>query len=250
MIYRIKAISDLSGVSIRTLHHYDAIGLLKPHSVTEAGYREYSQDELQKLRQILFFRELDFSLSDIKRILDDPEFDQIEALKMHRRLLVEKRKRLGSLIRSIDTTVSSRESNSFSRSNQVMFEGLSESTIDEYREEARQKWGGSIAWAQSEERTNSHTKKDWDSIKTTTDEINQTIVSGMSRGANDSEVQTAVANWHALIDQRFYSCSLETFAGLGEMYVDDERFRSHYEQIASGLDEFMRDAIRVYVKPE
>lgn len=248
MIYQVKDISTISGVTVRTIHHYDDIGLLNPHSVTEAGYRIYSDTELERLQQIMFFRELDFSLSDIKRILDDPAFDSEEALTMHRRLLAEKRRRLGSLIKTIDRALDKAGATSKSRGTKEMFAGFDESKMQEYRDEAKQRWGNSIAWKESETRTASYSKGDWDSIRGEIAQINQTIVSRMEFGVSDEQVQLAVASWHSLINERFYTCTTEVFSGLGEMYVSDARFSAHYEEISPGLAEFLRDAIREYVK--
>ena len=137
---RVKEVAELAGISVRTLHHYDEIGLLVPEKTTPAGYRLYSERDLEKLQQILFFRELDFPLDQIKRILDDPKFDRAEALAMHRKLLLEKRERLDRLIATIDKTMLHMKGE-IRMSNKEKFEGFDFSR-NPYEQEARERWGG------------------------------------------------------------------------------------------------------------
>jgi len=140
MAYTVKAVADLAGVSVRTLHHYDQIGLLRPAAVSVSGYRLYTDAELERLQQLLFFRELGFSFQDIKAIIDSPSYYRREALITHRRILLEKQNRLARLIQSVDRTINAME-RGVQMDKNAMFEGFDESKIEEYRKEAQARWG-------------------------------------------------------------------------------------------------------------
>ncbi|MDE2860134.1 MAG: MerR family transcriptional regulator [Chloroflexota bacterium] len=245
MTYTVKQVARLSGVTVRTLHHYDAVGLLRPAAISSAGYRLYSDADLERLQQVLFFRELGFSLRDIARVLSSPDFDRKEALAMHRRLLVEKRKRLGALIRSVDRSIATMDGGEEMTSN-AMFDGFDESKLREYREEARRRWGGTPAWEESERRTSGYTKQDWQDIQTESDEINRGLAALMERDPAGPEAQELVGRWYKLINYRFYECSPEVFRGLADMYVEDARFTTHYDRWRLGLAAFLRQAMHVY----
>ena len=235
----------MAGVSVRTLHHYDAIGLLKPAAVSQAGYRLYSDADLERLQQVLFFRELGFSLRDIGRVLSSPDFDRKEALVMHRRLLVEKRRRVQALVRSVDRSIAAIDGGE-DMSNNAMFEGFDESKLREYREEARRRWGNTPAWEESERRTNSYTKQDWQDIQSESDAINRGLAALMEQDPAGTEAQELVGRWHTLINTRFYECSPHVFRGLADMYVEDARFAAHYDRWRPGLAAFLRQAMHVY----
>ncbi len=235
----------MAGVTVRTLHHYDAIGLLKPAAVSPAGYRLYSDADLERLQQVLFFREIGFSLRDIGHVLSSPDFDRREALVMHRRLLVEKRRRVQALIKSVDRSIAAMEGGE-DMSNSAMFEGFDESKLSEYREEARRRWGNSPAWEESESRTSGYTKQDWQEIQTESDEINAGLAALMEQDPAGTEVQDLVGRWYGLINTRFYECSPQVFRGLADMYVEDARFTSHYDRWRPGLAAFLRQAMHVY----
>ncbi|MEW5848055.1 MAG: MerR family transcriptional regulator [Myxococcota bacterium] len=242
MGYTVKAVSKLAGVSVRTLHHYDAIGLLKPAQVSGAGYRLYSDDDLQRLQQILFFRELEFSLQEVADIMNDPTFDRRQALLNHKHALMARQQELRQLIKTIDRTLDSLERNTPMKDKE-MFEGFDPS---KYEEEAKQRWGNTPAWKESQRRTKKYTKEDWAAIKQEASEITNGIASRMDRGPSDPEVQQYVQRFHQHINDRYYTCPAEMFRGLGDMYVQDERFTANYERIKPGLAQFMRSAMHVY----
>ena len=244
MRYNVKAVADMAGVSIRALHHYDEIGLLKPSSVSHAGYREYSDADLERLQQVLFFRELDFSLDDIKRILDSPAFDRKQALTMHRKLLVEKQMRLEKLIESVDRTIDSMERGTEMTSGD-MFGGFDRKTMEAYREEARERWGREAVDA-SDRRVQQFTKADWDAIQAESDAINRGLVARMGEDPASPAVQELVGRWFNLINDRYYDCTPEIFRGLGTMYVEDSRFTAFYDKYSPGLAAFLRTAMHVY----
>ncbi len=245
MPFTVKSVAELAGISVRTLHHYDAIGLLRPASVSEAGYRQYSDADLERLQQILFFRELDFSLQEIKQILDRPDFDRRDALLTHRKLLREKQTRLQAILRSVDQTLEAMERGE-TMEKDAMFEVFNDPKLKEYQEEARQRWGGSDAYAESERRTRAYGKQDWVAIKAEMEAVTTGIAGVMGQDPGSPEVQAKVGAWFELINQRFYTCTPEIFRGLGEMYVADPRFTATYEKVKPGLAEFLRDAMAIY----
>ena len=142
-MYKVKDIADIVGTSVRTLHHYDDIGLLTPDSVTEKGYRLYSLENLERLQQILFFKELDFNLNEIKEILDNPNFDKKEALNNHKKLLEEKVRRLKRIINTVDNTINNMEEG-IAMNEKIMFDGFNSDEINKYKEEVKDKYGKTI----------------------------------------------------------------------------------------------------------
>lgn len=245
MAYTVKAVADLANISVRTLHHYDHIGLLRPASVSPAGYRLYSEADLERLQEVLFFRELGFSLSEIKRIISSPRYDRLEALREHHRLLLEKRRRLDKLIRSVARTIESTERGD-KMSEEEMFEGFDQKQIDAWTEEARERWGAEHV-DESVRRTKRYTKADWKALYEEMGDLTSRIAEGMDRGPDDPAVQEQVARWHRIINERFYDCTPEIFRGLGDLYVDDPRFTATYEKIRPGLAQFLRAAMHIYV---
>jgi MerR family transcriptional regulator, multidrug-efflux activator len=249
MSYTVKQVAELAGVSVRTLHHYDHIGLLKPAHVTDAGYRIYSSSDLGRLRHILFFRELGFELKQIQEILDSPDFDEHRALEAHRELLVSRQERLAQLIQTIDESLEPLERNE-SMSNENMFQGFNSERVEEqiakYRDEAIDNWGKETV-EDSEARVRSLSPHEQAQIEAETVDINQNMASLMDSHQPDSpEVQVETERWFNLLNRHFSSYSAEAFAGLGEMYVADERFTAHYESIRPGLAVFFRDSMKVF----
>ena len=194
---------------------------------------------------MLFFRELGFSLRDIGRVLSSPDFDRKEALAMHRKLLVEKRRRVRALIKSVDRSIAALDGGE-DMSNNAMFEGFDESKLSEYREEARRRWGNTPAWEESERRTSGYSKQDWQDIQSESDAINRGLAALMEQDPAGAEVQELVGRWHRFINDRFYGYSPHVFRGLGDMYVEDERFTAHYDRWRPGLAVFLRQAMHVY----
>lgn len=244
MAHTVKAVADLAGVSVRTLHHYDEIGLLKPGQVSASGYRLYDEADLERLQQVLFFKELGFGLSEIKAIIDSPGFDRRQALLEHRRLLEERRERINRLIGSVDRTLEAMERGTRMDEKQL-FEGFDQS---QYEEEARQRWGHTDAYKESQRRVKGYTKADWAAIQQESGEIYQGLAALMDRDPGDPEVQALVARHHRQINDRFYTCGPEIYRGLAEMYVADERFTAFYEQIRPGMAQFLSRAMLIYAE--
>lgn len=243
-MYTVKAVAELAGISVRALHHYDEIGLLRPAEVSPAGYRLYADSDLERLQQILFFRELDFSLQEIKRILEYPGFDRRQALLTHRQLLIEKQSRLQALVESIDHSIQAMEGVK-TMSKEEMFQPFDRAEAEKYREEAREKYGKEVV-DESYRRVSKYSQKDWDAVQEESNAINQCIAAHLGGDPAGPEVQAAVERWHRLINDRFYACSLEIFRGLGDLYVCDERFTAFYDKVKPGLAPFLREAMHIY----
>ena len=234
----------MTGVSVRTLHYYDEIGLLKPTETTGAGYRLYGGEALARLQQILFFRELGFPLKEIRAILASPSFDAREALKNHRRLLVMERDRLDDLIRLADRTMKGEQAMSFEEFNR----GEIAAARKQYAEEAEERWGSTDAYRESERKTASYTQGDWSRIQSEAEAIYRRFAEDQARRPGDPAVQKLVGEWQAFITRNFYSCTDEILAGLGEMYSADPRFAENIDRYGVGLADFMSRAVAVYCK--
>lgn len=235
----------LTGISARTLHYYDEIGLLKPSETSEAGYRFYDGEALEKLQQILFYRELDFSLSDIGRILSSPDHDRGQALREHRALLVMKRDRLDGLIRLTDDTLKGETEN-------MGLQKFNDSGIraarDAYAAEAEARWGKTEAYQESARRANGRTPAEEAHITEEADEIIRGFSTMLDRAADDATVQAQVERWRQHISQYYYDCTPVILGCLGEMYSADERFTANLDRFADGTAQLMTEAIRAYCK--
>lgn len=243
MKYTVHQLAALAGITVRTLHHYDQIGLLKPSFSGSNGYRYYEEKELLKLQQILFFRELEFSLEQIKDIMDSPKFDFVTAMKDQKKMLQIKRDRIDALLSTIDKTIQSREGGEVMK-NDDLYGGFTKKQMEEYKEEAKQRWGDTDAWKQSEEHTKHWTKTDYDRIAKQGAEWTAKMASLMEKGfAVDSpEIQEMIGQHYNAL-RTFYEPNYEMYRGLGQMYVDDPRFTAYYEKFGKGLAVFMRDAM-------
>lgn len=242
MKLKINEAAKLTGTSVRTLHYYDQIGLLRPEETTEAGYRLYGEASMERLQQILFFRELGFSLKDIQKIMNNPAFDRMGALENHRRLLILQRDRLERLIALVDRTMKGESHMSF----QEFDRNEVEQAKEQYAKEAEERWGGTKAWAESQRRTKGYGKEDWARISAEQETVYRGFSAAMHKGPTSPEAQQSVADWQALITKYFYPCSNEILAGLGKMYVADERFTKNIDRFGEGLADFISRAIQVY----
>lgn len=240
----ISRVAKLTGVTVRTLHYYDEIGLLKPSQVTEAGYRVYDDADLEVLQQILFFRELDFSLEDIRKIMQNPAYEKESALRKQRELLEQKRSRLDSLISLVDKTLKGERDMSFRQFDTTEIEA----TKKKYAEEARRRWGGTAAYAEYEKRTS----RAGDAQQKMLDDEGTMLLREFGRNrslAPDSpEAQALVKKWQDYITAHFYTCTKEILSCLGQMYVGDERFTQHIDGYGAGTAAFMSAAIEAYTR--
>ena len=236
----VKDVSKLTGVSVRTLHYYDAIGLLTPTKVTDAGYRMYDDTALSRLQSILLFRELQFPLKEIKEFLDSPDFNQEETIAQQIKLLELQYKPIGELI-------------SFAREIQTKgvktmnFEVFDTNEIEQYKAEVKSKWGNSKAYQEYEQRVVSHSEHNDSKF------VNEIMSLFTDLGAmkqlppTDKAVQEKIAALQAYINENFYTCSNDILIELGEMYVCDDRFKKNIDRFGGeGTVKFVREAIFVY----
>ena len=243
-MYTVKQLSDVAGVTVRTLHHYDEIGLLEPSSVGGNGYRYYEEEALYRLQQILFYRELDMPLSDIKRIMGRRDFEVSSALESHRSALEREVLRLNHLIRTVDKTINHLKGKE-KMNPKGLFEGFSEEEQEKYAEEAAQRWDPQVVGA-SNKKWKAYSTAEKERILAEGKTLYSDLAAVKSKGAGSKEVQAVVARWHKHL-QYFWSPGDEQLLGLAHLYNDDPRFRSNYEKVAPNLSEFMREAVKVYV---
>jgi len=249
MAYKVKEASDIAGVSVRTLQHYDNIGLLEPESVSPAGYRLYSDRDLEKLQQVLFFVELGFSLKETGEIINSPGFDRKKALAAHRKFLEEKRDRLNRMIISVDKTIKSIEGGGKMRKKEMFgaFDAKAfEKHRNKYAEETKQLYGHTEAFRESERKTAGYGKEDWEKILSMAGTIFLKIAGLMDKAPSSLEVQEAVGEWRQYITDSFYNCTPEIFRGLGDLYTADERFTKNIDKIKPGLAAYLKEAITIY----
>lgn len=237
----VKQVSELAGVTARTLHHYDEIGLLAPSSRSEAGYRLYSYDDLVRLQEILVWRALGFSLAEIKALLDDRQYDRGSALRRQRELVELERERLAASARALDVALEDHEQGRPMKE-ATMFDGFDPS---EYADEVRERWGHTGAYQESVARVAGYGETQWSEIRSESERIVRDFAALLGGGEDPrGERGRAVAERHRLhISRWFYPCSLGLHRGLGEMYVSDERFARGYERHAVGLAAYIREAI-------
>ena len=235
---KVKEVADLVGISVRTLHHYDEIGLLIPEETTESGYRIYSDENLETLQQILFFKELGFPLKKIKEIIHSSSFDRQEALEMHRKMLLNKRSRLDKMIKTLEKTIQ-HSKGEIQMSNKEKFEGF-DFNYNPYEQEARERWGDK-AVDDANEKINNMSKFDQEKFNA----IYKNLASLRHLPPESKEAQEGIKEWYVFLN-KIGSYSLEAFKGLGQMYVDDVRFTKSIDQFGEGLSKFMHDAMAVY----
>ncbi len=244
-MYTVKKFAQLAGVSTRTLHYYDQLGLLKPESVGTNGYRQYGEQSVLKLQQIMFYRELELSLADIKEILDDPGFDVLDALRSHKAALQGRVERMDRLILTIDNTIEQLKGRK-KMDEKGLFEGFSEEEQEKYAREAEQTYDPETVRA-SNRKWKAYSPAEKENILAEGKSIYSDLAAVMSKGAASSPVQAVISRWHKHI-QYFWSPSDEQLLGLADLYNNDPRFKLNYEKLAPGLAGFMREAVKIYVK--
>lgn len=247
MAITVGELSRLSGVTVRTLHHYDEIGLIRPSQRTAAGYRLYSDEDVLRLHQVLVLRELGLSLPDIARALDeDTGGDRAALLRRHRAALAERRGQLDQMLAAVDRALTALEKGTQTMTPedfQKMFDGFDPAA---YEAEAKQRWGDTDAYKESQRRTRGYGKAEWEQIARESAAIYARLAELMREGAapSDPRVRAAVEEHRAHISRWFYDCSPELHRGLAEMYVADPRFTKNIDKAAPGLARFLSDAIR------
>lgn len=232
-----------AGVSVRTLRHYDAIGLLAPAEVTQAGYRLYDGAAVSKLEQILYFRELGFALDEIKRIMDSPAYDAPEAMKKQRMLLVMQRERIDGMIARLDEAMAGMGAPRM----EVFDMSEYEKAKKQYADEAKRRWGQTDAYRESEKRTAHYSKGDWQNVLDGMTQIFDQFTAVRDLPSDDARVLALVEAWKQYITDHMYTCTDEILAGLGQMYVCDERFKANIDRSGEGAADCMSRAIEVYL---
>ncbi|BAB04127.1 MerR family transcriptional regulator [Halalkalibacterium halodurans] len=245
MAMKVKEVAELVGTSVRTLHHYDEIGLLIPDETTEAGYRLYSDDNLEMLQQILFFKELGFSLKQIKEIVYSPTFDRLEALSLHRNMLLEKRSRIDQMVETIDKTIKHLKGE-IHMTNEEKFAGF-DFSHNPYEQEARERWGDE-AVDRSNEKLGRLTKEEQQALGERMNQIYRRLAEMRHLSPQSQAAQEAIKDWYEFLNNNFgHHYTLEAFKGLGQMYVEDERFTQNIDQFGEGLALFMSKAMAAFV---
>lgn len=237
-------VSEVTGVTVRTLHHYDEIGLLEPSERTAAGCRLYSDADLIRLHSILNWRDMGFGLSEISRMLDDADQDLTTGLKRQRERLTERSDRLEDMIAALDAAIATIDRGNTMTDDHVkkVFDGFDPS---EYTEEARERWGDTDSHAVSRRRTGSYTEEDWRRQRSESDDNVAAFVDLLRSGVPPTDPQAieAAREHGAIIDRWFYPLSPEAHRGLAQMYVTDPRFEANYEKRETGLARYISDAI-------
>lgn len=250
MEYTVQKLSEMAGISKRTLRYYDEIGLLKPARVNSSGYRIYGEREVDKLQQILFYRELGVNLEKIKLILEDTEFNEVEALKEHRIKLIEKKKQIEMLLANVDNTIALKEGE-IKMSDKAKFEGFKRELIDKneknYGKEIREKYGDNTIDESNKNFQGMSVEKYYEFIKLG-EEINIKLAEAFKDRNPKSKLAQEVAELHKKwLLYTWSNYSKEAHVGLAQMYVYDERFKEYYDKEQDGLAEFLRDSILYYV---
>lgn len=236
----VKEVSKLTGVSVRTLHHYDAIGLLKPTKVTDAGYRMYDDAALSRLQNILLFRELQFPLKEIKEILDSPNFDPSEAIRQQIELLELQYQHIGKLI-SLAREIQNKGVTIMN------FQAFNKSEIDQYKAEAKAKWGKTHAYQEYERKTAGQDDKAFRESGNRLMELFAEFGTLRHMPPTGEAVQEKVAALQKFITEHYYECTNEILMGLGQMYTEDERFRKNMDAAGGdGTAAFVSQAIGIY----
>ena len=242
--FTVSHVARMAHVTVRTLHHYDEIGLLVPSGRTDKGYRLYDEADLRRLQQILIFRELDFSLEAIGQILDAPVFERGAALRAQRDVLVRGMRRTEAVLRAVDAALTALEGGK-TMDTKRMFEGFEEFDHAKHQAEAEQRWGQTDAYKESMRRAKQYSREDWAAIKAEAEAATDRLAALLADGAApDGTAAMDAAEAHRThITRWFYPCSYAMHVGLARMYQADPRFTEHYEQRAKGLATFVAQAI-------
>ena len=241
MKMHIKEFAELTGVSVRTLHYYDEIGLLKPAYTDEGtGYRFYDEKSLLKMQEILFYRELDFPLKSISDILSSPDYNKEKVLAEQKKLLTLKKERLEKLISAIDSSVKGKN----------IMKAFDNSEFEKYKDEVKERWGKTEAYSEYTRKSKAYTKESYTNLAEGMDAILAEFALSLKSGAAaySAEVQSLVAKLQSHITEYYYTCTKEILSGLGQMYVFDERFRNNIDKHGEGTAEFISEAIKIYCK--
>ena len=239
MKMQIKEFAEFTGVSVRTLHFYDEIGLLKPAFVDKfTGYRFYDESSVLRMQEILFYRELDFSLKSIGEILSSPNYEKERALKEQKNLLIIKKERLERLISAIDRA----------EKGENIMNVFNNSEFENYKQEVKEKWGTTEAFKEHAEKTKDYSKEKWNNLSEEMGRIfyEFSVCMKNNENAGSEKAQNLVKTLQNHISENYYHCTNGIFAELGQMYVMDERFKNNIDKNGDGTAEFINEAIKIY----
>jgi DNA-binding transcriptional MerR regulator len=245
MSWTVGELAGLAGVTVRTLHHYDRIGLLRPSGRTAARYRSYELPDLDRLQQVLVYRELGFPLEEVATLLDDPDADPTAHLRRQHRLLRDRLERTQAMVTAVEKELEARQMG-IELTPEERFEVFGDHDPEQYEAEVQERWGDSDAYRQSRRRTASYGTADWLRIKAEGEDVEARFAEALRAGVRaDSERAMDLAEEHRQqIDRNFYDCPPGMHAALGRMYVEDERFTAHYEQRTPGLAQYVSTAVQ------
>lgn len=244
MSHSVGQVARLTDVTVRTLHHYDAIGLLSPSVRTAAGYRRYTEADLDRLRTIVGYRALDFPLDRIATMLDDPDTNVVSHMRRQHAMLTKRAGGIQRMIGALERLLEAHAMN-YNLTPEERKEVWGDFQPEDYEAEARERWGETEAYRQSQNRTKNYTKDDWLAIKRENQENTERLAALMTAGVPATSVEAMdLAEEHRQhISRWYYDCSYEIHRGLGQMYVDDPRFTATYEAAGQGFARYLRDAI-------
>ena len=244
-MFTVKQLSKMAGVTPRTLHHYDDIGLLKPSQIGDNGYRYYGEEALLKLQQILFYRELDFPLEDIKKIMGRHDFDVLSALETHKESLSRQMDRMKRLLITVDNTIQHIKGEKI-MSQKGLFEGFSKEEQQKYALEAEQLYDPETV-RESNRKWKSYSAAKKEAIMAEGKQVYLDMIAAMPKGAASAEIQAVVERWRKHMDY-FWNPNLEQLLGLANGYNDDPKFKANFDKMHPQLAEFMLEAVKVYVE--
>ena len=240
----VGAVAALTGVSVRTLHHYDHIGLVVPSVRTPAGYRGYTDADIERLHLVLVYRSVGMPLDEIRALLDDANADVLEHLRRQHELLLEQADRLQHTIKAVEELMNAHRSGiQLTAEEQVEIFGTT-AFSEEYAAEAEERWGDTDAWKQSQQRVSQFSKHDWIAIKAEGDALLEALAQAKRGGvAPGTPEANELAARHRASIERFYDCGDEMHRCLVEMYLADERFTRYYDDVEPGLAQFLHDIV-------
>ncbi|MEU2348373.1 MerR family transcriptional regulator [Modestobacter sp. NPDC049651] len=245
MSWTVGEVARLTGVTVRTLHHYDAIGLVRPAGRTSAGYRVYGAGDLDRLHQVLVYRELGFPLEEVATLLDDAGADPVAQLRRQHALLRERLARTQAMVAAVEKEMEARLMGT-ELTPEERFEVFGEHDPARYEAEVEERWGDTDAYAESKRRTARYGKADWLRVKAEAADVEQRLAAALRDGlpADSTPVMDLAEEHRQHISRWFYDCPPELHAGLGRMYVEDPRFAAHYEEVAPGLAQYVSTAVQ------
>jgi DNA-binding transcriptional MerR regulator len=243
MVYTVKQVAKLAGVSVRTLHYYDEVGILQPKSRSAGGYRQYDEEAMLRLQQIMFFRELGFGLDEIRKIIAQPDFDILEVLQSHKILLMKKAERINELLATVNKTMKKFQGETKMQIKEY-YQGFSDEQIEKYREEVRQRWGDKVL-KDSEARVMKMGKDKFAALQAKGGSIFKAISDNMSQGFDSPVVQEQVAKWRQWLENPS-TYSDEAVLGLGQAYSQHPEFAKFFAKFHKDLPEFLTRAIECY----